>query len=96
MNGLDEKRYRINQIDAELTKLFEERMKIVAEIAAWKKENGKPVRDASREENNIKRNAALLEDRSLSGYFELWYRFTMKIAKDYQKEILNEHGQEGR
>ena len=96
MSGLEEKRFRINQIDAELTRLFEERMKTAAEIAAWKKENGKPVLDASREENNIKRNTALLKDRSLSGYFELWYRFTMKISRDYQRDILKDNGKEGR
>ena len=96
MTVLDEKRYRINQIDAELTKLFEERMKTVEEIAAWKMDNNMPLFDPSREENNIRRNTALLEDHHLAGYFELWYRFTMKISKDYQKDILSKHGKEGR
>ena len=97
MNALDENRMKINDIDAELVHLFEERMKAVQRILAYKEEHGLPVFDAAREEENIRRTAEMLKDPSMRGYFEDWYRYTMKVSKDYQKDLLEEHnGEEGR
>ena len=42
---------------------------------------------------NILRTKALLQDACLSDYFESWYRYTMQVSKDYQKEIKEKHNQ---
>lgn len=46
---LDEIRKKIDRIDAELAKLFEERMNAVREVAEYKKAHKLPVRDKARE-----------------------------------------------
>ena len=57
---LEELRARIDGIDAELIRLFAERMDVSAEIAAYKREHGMPVLDAAREREKLRRAAALL------------------------------------
>ena len=47
MNLLKESRTRINEIDNQLVKLFEERMHVVENIARYKAENNLPVFDSS-------------------------------------------------
>ena len=65
MNALEKNRLIINEADDELVKLFEKRMHAVKEILAYKKENGLPVLDASREADNIARNCAKVQDEEL-------------------------------
>lgn len=47
--NLDEIREKIDRIDAQMAKLFEERMNAVHEVAEYKKANKMPVRDKARE-----------------------------------------------
>ena len=97
MNALEKNRNTINAVDTELVRLFEERMQAVAGILAYKREHGLPVFDAVREEANIKRTAQLLKDPAMRTYFEDWYRYTMKVSKDYQEDLLKDgYGEEGR
>lgn len=49
MNELENARKTINDIDAELARLFEQRMGACRSIAAYKKAAGLPVRDTARE-----------------------------------------------
>ena len=48
MDELKECRLGINEIDEEMARLFEKRMGYAKRIAAYKKENGLPVRDPGR------------------------------------------------
>ncbi len=88
MNLLEESRSRINEIDHQLVKLFEERMHVVENVARYKAENSLPVFDSSREKDNIEKNSATLEDQNLKKYFQEWYRYTMEVSREYQKDIL--------
>ena len=88
MNLLQESRTRINEIDDQLVRLFEERMHTVENVAKYKAENNFPVFDSSREKENIKTNSAKLEDPRLRKYFEEWYQYTMEVSKEYQKDLL--------
>ena len=56
---LEELRARIDGIDAELIRLFAERMDVSAEIAAYKREHSLPVLDAAREREKLRRAEAL-------------------------------------
>ena len=50
MDKLTQARARINEIDAQIAPLFEERMRAVEDVIAYKLENGLPVFDAARED----------------------------------------------
>ena len=49
-------RQKINEIDKEMAKLFEERMKASKDVANYKKEHALPIFDSSREQEVINRN----------------------------------------
>ena len=88
MNLLQESRIRINEIDDQLVRLFEERMHTVENVAKYKAENNIPVFDSFREKENIEKNSAKLKDPRLRKYFEEWYQYTMEVSKEYQKDLL--------
>lgn len=88
MDLLQESRQKINDIDDQLARLFEERMHAVEGVARYKAENNLPVFDASREAANIEANAAKIQDPELKPYFIQWCQQTMNISKEYQKSIL--------
>ncbi len=52
---LMECRQEINRIDSEILRLFEKRMQVTNEVAAYKIRNGLQVLDPAREEQNILR-----------------------------------------
>ncbi len=93
MTLLDEKRLEINDIDTQLVHLFEQRMHAVESIIQYKLDHQLPILDTGREAQNILRTKALLQDACLSDYFESWYRYTMQVSKEYQKEIKEKHNQ---
>lgn len=92
MTLLEEMRQVINETDTELVKLFERRMHAVEGVIRYKMENGLPILDSGREAENIARTSALVKDERLKAYFTDWYTYTMKVSKDYQKEIREKEG----
>lgn len=89
MNKLEEARKKINSVDEEIAKLFEERMKAAKEIAEYKKENGLPITDASRELELINKNSKFVNDEVIREYYVNFIQETMNISKKYQSRILN-------
>ena len=53
MNQLEEAREKIDQIDAQLACLFEQRMQAVQGVIAYKKQTGMAILDSGREEQVI-------------------------------------------
>ena len=90
MTKLEEARKNINEIDAEIAKLFEKRMMAVEEVIAYKIENNLPIFDESREKEVLKRNVEKLNNEKLRVYYEEYLQMMMDISKKYQKAILNE------
>lgn len=86
---LQQKRNKIDNIDKEIVKLFEERMNTVVEIAKIKKENNMEVFDSSRENIVIEKVKSYLENKELEEYLVDFYSELMIISKDYQKEIID-------
>ena len=84
MNLLDEARLKINEIDKEMARLFEERMKAVLEVLKYKKEHNLPVFDEKREIELIERNISLLHDESLKEYYLIFFRALLESSKKYQ------------
>ncbi len=87
---LDEDRTRIDEIDQQLTALFEQRFKVVADVIDYKIENRLPILDAGRENIIIEKNCGRIEDEDIRPYFRKWYLEMLKLSKEYQKEILDE------
>lgn len=88
MNKLEIARENINRIDREITKLFEERMREVEEVIAYKLENNLEILDSGREKEVIDRNSKLLKNENLKKYYIDFLENMMRISKDYQKDIL--------
>lgn len=84
MNLLDESRKKINEIDREMARLFEERMKAVLGVLKYKKEHNLPVFDEAREIELINRNLSLLEDEDLKEYYLIFFKGLLESSKKYQ------------
>ena len=88
MDKLTEARAIINRVDAEMAKLFTERMHAAAMVAAYKKEHGLPILDASREGEVIERGVARIEEDALKEYYVSFLKGMMSISRSYQRELL--------
>ncbi len=84
--NLNEYRKSIDEIDGKLTGLFLERMTISAKIAAYKRENGLPIRDTEREREKL---SALMENASpeMQPYLRSLYLMLFEISRAYQYRI---------
>lgn len=82
---LDAIRTRINTIDAQLAQLFEERMQVVAQVAAYKKEHNLPVRDSKREQEVLEQAGDRIQDTALR---VAWQRIMRQII---ETAVANEH-----
>jgi len=87
MRDISEIRAEIDQIDTELTKLFERRMTVSEEVAAYKKANGLPTLNAAREKEVISKACSRLENKEFAPYTEKLYTCLMNLSKDYQKSM---------
>ena len=88
-NQLDEARRIINEVDAQMAELFVKRMRAAELVYAYKKENGLPILDRKREDAVVERNAALVEDDVLKGYYMDFLKNTMAISRAYQYRMQN-------
>ena len=88
MKDLNETREQINKIDAEMTKLFCDRMKLCKDVAEFKKANSMPILDASREEAIINNNLRLIDDEELKPYYVNYIKNFLNVSKEYQRSLL--------
>ena len=93
MADLDTLRAAIDRIDREIQGLFEERMNVASEIAAYKKEKGLPVPDASREEALLKKLRDRAADEELGEGIVRLYKEMMAISRDRQSRLLTDDRQ---
>ncbi len=92
MTALDENRAKIDRIDTEIERLFEERFHAVEGIVKYKMENDLPVLDSSREESIIENSIARLHNKELEKYYRDFYQHLLDVSKEYQKEIMEKEG----
>lgn len=88
MDRLEQAREIINRVDAEMARLFEERMGAAREVAAYKKEHGLPILDAAREEAVIARGVSRISDESLKEYYVTFQKSLMAVCRSYQSLLL--------
>ena len=86
-NALLSLRAQIDELDKTLQELFERRMALVEEIAAYKRKQGAPVLDAAREEEKLA-SAAARAASGLADYDAAFFRHLMTLARQRQEELL--------
>ena len=83
-NKLEEARKIINEVDARMAELFVQRMRAAEMVYEHKKEFGLPILDQKREDEVIEKNAALVEDEVLKGYYMDYLKHLMSVSRAYQ------------
>lgn len=87
--NLEQNRKRIDEIDDSLIKLFEERMDIVNDISAYKKENNMPIFHRGRERDIINRLSSQINPE-MRVYTKMLYNTIFEISRSYQSKKLTE------
>ncbi len=84
---LTDLREKIDQVDAELVRLFTERMKLSGEVASYKKEHGLPALDASREREKL---AAIREaaGKTFAQSTSVLYGTIFDLSRAYQDSLM--------
>lgn len=84
--NLQELRTKIDEIDQEMTRLFEARMDVASEIAAYKRANNLPVLDAGRERDKL---AEIAESSraDLQTYAQMLYSTLFELSRSYQSDL---------
>lgn len=93
MKELSKIREEIDAIDRQLVALYEERMKLTAEVAEYKLSVGKPVLDKAREREKLAKVRGLVQAEENSyGVGELFEQI-MALSRKRQYQMLISHGQ---
>lgn len=85
---LAESRKKIDEIDKEIVRLFQERMGVATDVAAYKRSTGKKVFDPKREEEKIETLRALGDGEFNKMGIEDLFRQIMSISRKYQYQVL--------
>ena len=88
MTELEQARSKINEIDAKMAELFEQRMNLVVQVANYKKKNGMQVFDSTREQQVIDRCVQFIKNIDLQPYYYKFIQDLMDISKKYQHKLL--------
>lgn len=83
---IQELRQEIDGIDGKLVELFNQRMKVAAEIGQFKRENALPVLNARRE-REILADVAEQSDPELANYTRVLYSLIFELSRSHQEKI---------
>ncbi|MBF0775928.1 chorismate mutase [Streptococcus azizii] len=86
---LSKQREKIDQIDREIVRLFEERMQTALEVVAIKKAEGLPVLDSGREAQVLEKVSSYLNDLALREPLIELYTEIMRLSRAYQQKQLD-------
>ena len=90
MAGIDDYRSRIDEIDKEITKLFEERMDTVINIANYKKDKNLPIFNRDREEEVIEKNIRYLKNSDYAEETRKFFISLMEVSRELQSRKILE------
>ena len=89
-------RQQLDEIDAQIVDLYEERMDVCRQVAEYKIETGKKVLDKAREEEKIRKVKSLTHNEFNShGVGELFEQI-MSMSRKLQYQLLTERGSIGK
>ncbi len=80
-------RDELDRIDAELLRLFSERMDIAAQVAAYKQANHLPVLEAAREREKLA-DIRQKSPEAIREYAVLLFSKLMELSRIYQSQLL--------
>ena len=89
MKDLTEIRGQIDEIDRRIVELFEQRMELTDQVAAYKIATGKAVFDPERERQKLDAVAALAHS---DFNIREWFSCLMDISKERQYRLLEQSG----
>lgn len=88
MRNLKECRNKIDEIDNKIVELFKERMKIIKDVALFKKANNLPIFDPQREIQMLNKRLEAFDDNDpIKKYYKTILKSFLQVSKLYQKEI---------
>lgn len=85
---LKESRKKIDEIDRQITELFEQRMEVANDVAAYKRSTGKKVYDPVRENEKITALRKMANNEFNETAVEDLFRQIMSISRKYQYQKL--------
>ncbi|EKQ56467.1 MULTISPECIES: prephenate dehydratase [unclassified Clostridium] len=90
MSEIDDYRSRIDEIDKEITRLFEERMNTVINIGNYKKANNLPIFNRDREDEVIEKNVGYLKNKDYEDETRKFFISLMEVARELQSRKMIE------
>lgn len=90
MRELTELRAELDALDTELVRLFEKRMGIAREVAAYKLAHQMDVLDASREQQVLDSRVAKLDDPVWASSVRTLFEQIMTLSRAEQERFLKE------
>lgn len=96
MAALEELRDRLDEIDAQIVRLYEQRMQVCSEVAEFKIQNGRKVYDREREQQKLQAAAALVKEESNKKGIQELFEFLMSVSRKLQYQKLSGCGALGR
>jgi len=88
MEDLKQFRDKIDEIDKELVRLFEERMNMVIKVAEYKKVNNISVLNQVREADVIEKNKQFLKNAVYGEALEIFFIHLMALSKNQQYKFI--------
>ena len=86
MEDLKFYRDQIDDIDAQIVALFEERMEVVLKVADYKKANNIPILHEGREKEVIEKNTDRLKNKDFKDSLEKLFIYMMGLSKEEQNK----------
>ena len=90
MNELEKLRGQIDALDEQMLHLFEQRMQVSKQIAAYKQAHSTNVLQTGREDVVRAHAAQAMQDQTLASHAVSFINGVMDISKDYQHECLHD------
>ena len=87
--NLQDIRGQLDQIDDQMIDLFARRMRLVSDVAAYKKKHGLPILDTGREEAILNRLSQKAGEE-MAPYAKRLYQTLFKLSREYQAAQLNQ------
>lgn len=89
MNELENLREKIDAIDKEMIALFEKRMDVVADIAAYKIKNNLPVLNQNREDIIVSKVKSTVKNKDYADSAADLIKDIMEISKKFQQKLIS-------
>ena len=88
MRELESSRREIDEIDAELVRLFERRMGVCRDVALYKQAHYMDILNAAREETVLKSRAQQVSDPALAQSVMALFTEIMRLSREEQRRYL--------